>query len=213
MVITTDLSATSPATEALLDGIWRRVSLSIDDGPPQEDSAVLWLQIDGIFADLRTPLGAGARAGPSACSGQTQLVRDRLTFHRDIDTSPDLVNDSARITMDGDTLVERGLFRVGRHNIRYEEVWRRDAVTGSTGSQETVGHEPGGKLAARLLRIGDVGLIVVRPLDSAHWAAELRHAPTGLSIVRGIGAAHAPPELLGTEIRMWQGLHWSLIDG
>ncbi|WP_034156927.1 hypothetical protein [Sphingomonas sp. ERG5] len=213
MVIAPDLSAKSSATEALLDGIWRRVSLSIDGGSPQEDSTVLWLQIDGIFADLRTPLGAGARTGPSACSGQTRLVRDRLTFHRDIDTSPDLINDSARITLDGDDLVERGVFRLGRHNVLYEEVWRRDAVTGSTGSLATVGHEPGGKLAARLLRIGDVGLIVVKPLDSAQWAAELRHAPTGWSIVRDIGAAHAPPELLGTGIRIWHGLHWSLIDG
>lgn len=38
--------------EALPDGTWRRVSLSIDGGPPQEDGAVLRLQIDGICADL-----------------------------------------------------------------------------------------------------------------------------------------------------------------
>ena len=69
-----------------LIGVWRRVSLAIDGGPPSEDSRVVWIQGRARFADLRTPLeGASAGAGPMSFAGHASWEEPRLTFHRTID--------------------------------------------------------------------------------------------------------------------------------
>lgn len=92
-------------------GAWKRVSLALGDGPPSEDSHVVWVQSDERYADVRVGPRPDAFAGTADWDGET------MTWHHEIDVRPGRPPDRGRLTFDHDFLVERG--------DGYVEVWQR----------------------------------------------------------------------------------------
>jgi hypothetical protein len=76
-------------------GTWIRTARSIDDGPPDECSDVVWLQVGPWFADLRLPrpgrAGLHAFDTAHAFSGRLEVLGTeesgtRVAWHHDLDS-------------------------------------------------------------------------------------------------------------------------------
>lgn len=105
-------------------GVWRRRSIAVDGGSPQEPAFVLWLQASEAFADLRVPVADAGRV--EAFAGVTRWKRPRLTWHHTIDWNGGFADyDCGEVAWLGDALVESGTFDDGGRTHSYEEVWDR----------------------------------------------------------------------------------------
>jgi hypothetical protein len=104
-------------------GTWRRVSIAVGDGAPDEPCAVFWLQAREAFSDLRLPLRPGVE--PVAFSGQTTYDPPALTWHHRLDLGAPGTPDVGVVEWRDDDLVERGRAVIDGVEVAYEEVWRR----------------------------------------------------------------------------------------
>jgi hypothetical protein len=105
-----------------LTGPWVRTARSIDDGPPDECSDVVWLQVGPWFADLRLPrpgcAGTHAFDTAHAFSGRLEVIGSegpglRVAWHHDLDSiDPDGSHpgepDSAVVQVRDGCLIESG---------------------------------------------------------------------------------------------------------
>jgi hypothetical protein len=106
-----------------LSGVWRRVSIAVGDGAPDEPCDVFWLQAREVFSDLRMPRRAGVQ--PVAFSGHATYDRPALTWHHHLDLTVVRDPDVGVVGWRGADLVERGQTVVDGADVPYEEVWRR----------------------------------------------------------------------------------------
>jgi Protein HRI1 len=138
-------------------GAWRRVSIAIDDEPPQEDSDVVWLQARSGFADLRMPRADSV--DPMAFAGVTTWEPPSLTWHHNISLEPPWT-DVGAVHWRGDDLVERGATTVDGEPATYEEVWR--CVSNGRGVPMVVltHDDDGGTIDSTLVRVGDHALVM-----------------------------------------------------
>jgi hypothetical protein len=101
-----------------LAGAWVRTGRSIDDGPPTECSAVVWLQVGPWFADVRVPRpgrvvphaydAAHAFSGRLACLEQ-DTDRVRVAWEHDLDSEVhDGDPDTAWLALRDGVLIESG---------------------------------------------------------------------------------------------------------
>ena len=123
----------SDTTPDWLEGAWVRSSRSIDDGPPDECSDVVWLQVGPWFADLRLPrpgrCAAHAFDEAHAFSGRLAVLADdgpgaRVAWHHDLDTAAPADGhagdpDEADVAVRDGVLIESG--------DGYVEWWARPA--------------------------------------------------------------------------------------
>lgn len=139
-------------------GAWRRVSIALGDGAPQEPADVVWLQARRGFADVRIPRRAGIE--PVAFAGITTWDSPALTWHHHLDLAPGpaAADVGAVEWRDGD-LVERGVLVVDGEPTTYEEVWRREprpvapvVVLSHNGAD--------GRCGGMLVRVGDDAIVV-----------------------------------------------------
>ena len=162
-------------------GAWQRVSIAVDDGPPEEPATVVWVQTEEAYADLRIPTGGDDRQ-PMSFAGTTSWDEPHLTWHHEIDLADEPGDgDVGEVAWDGDDLVETGTFTDDDGSLHtYVEVWRR--LPGSDGPRHT---ELLGPTGLRV-RAGDHALTVVderpqggeyracyRRLDAGAWVAVL----------------------------------------
>lgn len=108
-----------------LTGIWRRESLTIEQGQPFEDSEVYWLQVDDYFADMRWPRQplAATSSLQSAYAGRTQWSPPTMTFTHHIDLTQENPEDAGNLMMVNGQLWEQGQVTIDGKIIRYKEVW------------------------------------------------------------------------------------------
>ena len=107
-------------------GVWRRRSIALDGGEPQEAAHVLWLQATEAFADLRVPFSAEGGSRIEAFAGTTAWDPPRLTWHHTVDWNGGFAGyDCGHIEWKGTAMVERGTFEDEGRAREYEEVWER----------------------------------------------------------------------------------------
>jgi hypothetical protein len=152
----TDGTTERPADLADVQGAWRRDVRRFGDGPAEEVSDVLWLQVGRHFCDLRTAL-PGRKVTetldlPQAFAGIVEVSAGAITFQHDLDS---LDRDPAHPDMStvhriGEVMFERG--------PGFEERW----VLASLPGDPVAGAElrDGGSVLARVLRVGGVALAV-----------------------------------------------------
>ena len=164
-------------------GRWERLSLSVDDGPTDTSTRVVWLQTALLYGDLRIPADRptfdGCRsllemddhalhwlATQQGFAGHLESTGDICFWHRHIDfRPPSYLPDAGRMRTAGDRVVETGLFQ------SYTEVWRRS------------GPAVDDVLAAKLLVEGGAGEAALRQGfllaqgDSFMFALERRTPP------------------------------------
>ncbi|HET6953542.1 MAG TPA: hypothetical protein VFI47_24400 [Acidimicrobiales bacterium] len=146
-------------------GAWRRVSLSVDGGPPIEPSDVVWVQSASAYADLRVPRpGHADRHPPASFAGITTWRDPHLHWRHDVDLDVDPISaggaapaggDVGRVWWDGADLVETGTFGTGDRGTPYVEVWRR--LPGSGGPTDDWASPDGTR---RFVQAGDHAITV-----------------------------------------------------
>jgi len=187
----------------LFVGVWVRESISVDGGPAREAEDVVWLQGHETFADVRIPLGDGTSA-VEAFGGTTRWDGSALRWDHELDWHGAFAEtDLGRIEWVDDVMVERGTMAVtsfdgARHEVAYEEVWRREAAGTSVlalgaaavarralhvaidGWSVTLARSGPGTFAVRLVRpdaptveLGEGGLRAPEPGDAA-WGWSVR---------------------------------------
>ena len=127
-----------------ITGAWIRTARSIGDGPPDECSDVVWLQVGPWFADLRLPrpgrVAAHAYDEAHAFSGRLEVLSTggdaslgdgaRVAWHHDLDTAVhddagDGQPDTAHVVVRDGVLIESGTGYVewwGRPQVRADGV-------------------------------------------------------------------------------------------
>jgi len=167
-------------------GAWRRVSLTVDGGPPIEPAEVVWVQTASAFADIRVPrMGFGDLHPAVSFAGTTRWDEPHLHWRHELDLDPgrppDDDGDVGHIRWDGGDLVESGTFGDDGLEVPYVEVWRR--MPGSDGpTQHWV--SPDG--THRFVRAGDHAITVAderptggtyracyRTREAGQWTVEL----------------------------------------
>ncbi|HEX3793011.1 MAG TPA: hypothetical protein VHV57_00780 [Acidimicrobiales bacterium] len=139
-----------------LQGAWRRNGRTFSEGPWEEVSDVLWLQVGLHFCDLRTPHPSTQPSSvldqAQAFSGVVQVHEGAISFHHDLDSLPrDPAHpDQGTVHRREDVMIERG--------PGFEERW---IVASLPGDEAQVAEYPGesGPLA-RVIRIGTLALAV-----------------------------------------------------
>lgn len=198
-----------------LDGVWRRTRLALEGVEVDARSDVCWLQVGSWFGDLRTLRleAAEDRAAPEeAFSGRTRLAGPRITFLRDLDLRPGGDQDSARLVLEGDTLVETGSALVGGERLAYEERWTRAGPAGSGRVLEgrATMEAPGGT-TARFIDIDGtaLGFLDERARGGAFLASEYSWRHGAWALVRSLrGGGLAPPAGRDPASGAWMGLAW-----
>jgi hypothetical protein len=182
-------------------GVWRRRSIAVDGGAPEDTAYVLWLQATEAFADLRVPLSPAGGTRVEAFAGTTTWDPPRLTWHHTVDWNGGFAGyDCGDIEWRGAALVERGTFEDEGRTREYEEVWERAeagddciALTAPAGIIVQVGAY---SLAMSDGRAGDSSFDV----RAARWSAEL-----GWQDIYVFGAgADLPPASVARERAGWQ---------
>ena len=184
-----------------INGAWIRTARSIDDGPPDECSDVVWLQVGPWFADLRLPrpgrVAAHAYDAAHAFSGRLEVVSTdgcgpgdgaRVAWLHDLDTAGHEEGyghepDTADVVVRDGVLIESG--------AGYVEWWgrRRDRPDGETAavvSGRVLEHGPGadGPGFARLVWADGMAVCVwAGPVPGGAWCAE----DTGWEPARVVG--------------------------
>jgi hypothetical protein len=152
----TDDSTARPAELADVQGAWRRDGRRLRDGPAEEVSDVLWLQVGRHFCDLRTPLPGGTVTEildlPQAFAGTVEVCAGAITFQHDLDS---LARDPAHPDVStvhrvGEVMYERG--------PGFEERWVLSSLPGDpvAGAELWVGDS----VLARIVQVGGVALAV-----------------------------------------------------
>jgi hypothetical protein len=114
-------------------GAWQRQSIELDGREPTETAAVIWLQTQSAFADLRLDVHSGAAL---ACfAGHTSWQPPRLHWRHDLDLAGSAHADIGAVAWLGDDLVESGETDVDGAVVPYVEVWRR--LPGAEGTLHT----------------------------------------------------------------------------
>jgi HRI1 protein len=169
-------------------GAWRRVSITLGDGPPDEPSDVVWLQARCRFADLRLPRRRGVE--PVAFAGVTSWDAPALTWHHRLDLAAS-APDVGVMEWRGDDLVERGAAYHGGELTTYEEVWRRapggepSPILVLTRDDET------GTCRGALVRVGDHAIVMALTERGLAVRRE-RWVDAAWQMVGGIGSAALP---------------------
>lgn len=182
-----------------LIGVWHRLSISIADAAPFEDSDVVWLQAQLCFADLRIPLDSRRSVTfPAAFSGQTAWQEPSISFHRDLDWQQSSIEDRAELRIDGDTLIEHGMFTHEHRRIPYVETWRREH--GAHGVRRVLDGrtiaDGANRISMRLVEVDGTALVLKdeRPLGGGFAASQFLLKNGTWHLVRHVGAVViAPP--------------------
>jgi hypothetical protein len=152
----TDGTTERPADLADVQGAWRRDVRWFGDGPAEEVSDVLWLQVGRHFCDLRTAL-PGRKVTetldlPQAFAGVVEVSAGAISFQHDLDSvARDPAHpDASTVHRVGEVMYERG--------PGFEERW----VLASLPGDPVAGAEfwSGGSVLARIVRVGGVALAV-----------------------------------------------------
>jgi hypothetical protein len=160
-------------------GPWIRTARSIKDGPPDECSDVVWLQVGPWFADLRLPRPGRAPGNvfgrAHAFSGRLEILDAggpgaRVAWHHDLDSldrdgSP-AEPDSARVQVRDGCLIESG--------TDYVEWWDRPRhrVTGASADGRVFerGGGPDEPPSARMVCVGGMAVAVwAGPVPGGAW--------------------------------------------
>jgi hypothetical protein len=141
-------------------GAWRRVSIAVGDGAPNESEDVIWLQASSGFADLRMPRGAGGQ--PVAFAGYTTWDKPALTWHHELDSGWN-GTDTGVVTWRGDDLVETGSTMVDGEVTTYEEVWHREPT--GAGPISVFIRDDAGRCSFMRVRVGYHTLTIARKED------------------------------------------------
>ncbi|HWD54963.1 MAG TPA: hypothetical protein VG346_07560 [Acidimicrobiales bacterium] len=146
-----------PAELADIQGSWRRDGRRLHDGPWDEISDVLWLQVGVHFCDLRT---AYAGTVPShgldlaqAFSGTIDVAHGDITFHHDLDS---LDRDPAHPDVSTVHRVAEAMYERGPG---FEERWVLASLPDDDGAVAELPAADGGALA-RIVRVGALALAV-----------------------------------------------------
>jgi hypothetical protein len=120
-------------------GIWRRESLTIEQGDSFEDSAVYWLQDGDFFADMRWPLKPGETnlSTVSAFAGRTHWTPPKIEFHHHIDIDPQDSKDEGVLTIVNGKLWEHGEATLEGRSIKFKEQWMPLHATNQSRSTKT----------------------------------------------------------------------------
>jgi len=115
-------------TPDAFSGLWRRRSVALGDGAPDERASVHWIQWGDRFVDLRVPTGGGEE-GPlsdlGVFAGTTTWAEPVLTWHHELDSRDGGAADEGVVSWcDGD-LIERGEALNDGQPVPYVEVWER----------------------------------------------------------------------------------------
>ena len=175
----------APAGLAEVQGAWRRQGRSLDGGPMDEVSDVVWLQAGRHFCDLRAALPGHGSAHPldlpQAFSGTVEVGAGDIAFSHDIDSvrRDPSHPDQSTVHRAGEVLMERG--------PGFEERWVLASLPGdaATVAELWPPDDPAaGSPLARVVRVGDLALAVwggrspggARYSSRSAWEAE---APGG----------------------------------
>ena len=161
-------------------GPWVRTARSIDHGPPDECSDVVWLQVGPWFADLRIPRPGRAPAhafdSTHAFSGRLEVLGDeasgaRVAWHHDLDTAdPGDAHgsdpDTAVVVVRDGVLIEWG--------AGYVEWWDRprDPASGAAADGRVLEHGrgPGDPEFARVVCVDGMAVAVwAGPIPGGAW--------------------------------------------
>lgn len=161
-------------------GPWVRTARSIDDGPPDECSDVVWLQVGPWFADIRLPRPGRAPThafdAAHAFSGRLEVLviegpGSRVAWHHDLDSldpggSPVGDPDSAVVEVRDGCLIESG--------AGYVEWWDRprDRPVGASADGRVLerGAGPGDPVSARLVCTEGMAVAVwAGPVPGGAW--------------------------------------------
>lgn len=187
-------------------GGWRRISISINAGPPVEDSVVWWLQSVTRHADLRVPRDPGVEAVSFA--GTTVWDAPSLTWLPDLEWVPNDVPDTGVVSWDGADLFEAGTSVVDGAQVAYVERWRRLPETRGPLLALRRAH-------GRLVRTGTLALTVVdeRPCGGGFSAVAWRLVEDAWTVDHcwPADASAAPPPASNDELTV--GSLIGLADG
>lgn len=165
-----------PAELPDIQGAWRRDGRRLDDGPWDEVSDVLWLQVGVRFCDLRT---ACAGTAPShgldlaqAFSGTVEVAHGDITFHHDLDS---LARDPAHPDVSTVHRVAEAMYERGPG---FEERWVLASLPDDQGAVAELPAASGGVLA-RIVQVGAHALAVWggRAPGGARYTARHEWAP------------------------------------
>ncbi len=150
-------TAERPAELTDVQGAWRRDGRRIGNGPMEEVSEVLWLQVGRHFCDLRTPLGDNVTTNTldvvQAFAGTVEVAGGDVTFSHDLDS---LERDPAHPDVSTLHRVARAMYERGPG---FEEHWVLASLPGDeVGVAER--RETGGRSLARIVRVGGIALAV-----------------------------------------------------
>jgi len=186
---------TSSDVPAELRGAWRRRSIRVGDGDPEERYDVIWIQGSSGFVDLRLPRDATGGLAVRIFAGTADWDGARLTWTHEIDIDPArrAVPDVGAVELAGDVLVERG----GTGDDSYVEEYLR-----LTGSKDEV--------VVRTARLPDRALHGVWAQAGGHRLVIVDDRPLGGELV----AEHAMLDDAGWRRRLafgtlapdWQAL-------
>lgn len=109
-----------------LVGLWRRESITLDDGTVDDTTLVYWAQTSREFVDIRIPVDRPqiestrtleeltpdellGLSGQKGFAGNTELQGNRCIWNREIDFRPNTGRpDTGMVRVEGDTLFEEG---------------------------------------------------------------------------------------------------------
>jgi hypothetical protein len=152
----TDGTVERPAELSDVQGAWRRGGRRLGDGPAEEVSDVLWLQVGHHFCDLRTALPGRTVTEildlPQAFAGAVAVSAGAITFQHDLDS---LARDPAHPDVStvhrvGEVMFERG--------PGFEERWVLASIPGDPVAGAELRN--GDSVLARAVRVGGVALAV-----------------------------------------------------
>jgi hypothetical protein len=152
----TDGTMERPAELSDVQGAWRRGGRRLGDGPAEEVSDVLWLQVGRHFCDLRTALPGRTVTEildlPQAFAGAVGVSAGAITFQHDLDS---LARDPAHPDVStvhrvGEVMFERG--------PGFEERWVLASLPGDPVAAAEL--RDGDSVLARAVRVGVVALAV-----------------------------------------------------
>jgi hypothetical protein len=165
-----------PAGLSDIQGSWRRDGRRLHDGPWDEVSDVLWLQVGVHFCDLRTGFAGTVPSHgldlAQAFSGTVDVAYGDITFHHDLDS---LGRDPAHPDVSTVHRVAEAMYERGPG---FEERWVLASLPDDEGAVAEL-PAAGGAALARIVRVGALALAVWggRTPGGARYTARHEWAP------------------------------------